>query len=81
VVWGEITNSKNNDLADLVARERLMLAPLLILIVWMGMYSNHFLRPMDASVTRIVNQLQNRNAQFADAPEIRNQNSEIRIPK
>jgi NADH-quinone oxidoreductase subunit M len=81
VIWGEITNSKNNDLRDLVGRERLMLAPLLILIVWMGMYSNHFLRPMDASVTRIVNQLQNRNAQFADAPEIRIPNSEIRIPK
>ena len=29
-----------------------MLIPLLILIVWMGMYSNHFLRPMDASVTQ-----------------------------
>jgi NADH:ubiquinone oxidoreductase subunit 4 (subunit M) len=46
-------------------RERLMLIPLLILIVWMGMYSNHFLRPMDATAAKLVRQLENRDLQFA----------------
>jgi NADH-quinone oxidoreductase subunit M len=55
VVWGEITNPHNESLADISGRERLTLAPLLILIVWMGMYSGHFLRPMDASVARLLN--------------------------
>ena len=46
--------SENESLLDLNGRERVMLIPLLILIVWMGMYSNHFLRPMDASVVEIA---------------------------
>ena len=42
-----------------------MIIPLLILIVWMGMYSNHFLRPMDASVAKIMNQLRSADVEFA----------------
>ena len=59
VVWGEITNAHNESLMDINGRERLTLVPLLILIVWMGMYSNHFLRPMDASVARLLNRVEN----------------------
>jgi NADH-quinone oxidoreductase subunit M len=54
VVWGEVTNAKNESLNDMNGRERLMLIPLLVLMVWMGIYSNHFLRPMDSSVTRLI---------------------------
>src|SRR6185295_2149080 len=54
VIWGEVTNAKNELLSDMNGREKLMIAPLLILIVWMGMYSSHFLRPMDAAVSRLV---------------------------
>lgn len=59
VMWGEITNSDNESLLDIGNRERLTLVPLLILIVWMGVYSNHFLRPMDASVANLLNRVQN----------------------
>jgi NADH-quinone oxidoreductase subunit M len=65
VVWGEITNDRNRSLADLGGRERAMLIPLLILMFWMGIYSNHFLRPMDASVNKLMNQVQNRQVQYA----------------
>jgi NADH-quinone oxidoreductase subunit M len=57
-VWGEITNPKNEALADMNGRERLMLAPLLVLIVWMGMLSSQFLRPMDNAVARIVDRVE-----------------------
>jgi len=59
VVWGEVTNPHNESLMDINAREKLTLLPLLILIVWMGVYSNHFLRPMDASVTNLLNRVEN----------------------
>jgi NADH-quinone oxidoreductase subunit M len=59
VVWGEVTNSHNDSLTDINGRERLTLVPLLILIVWMGVYSNHFLRPMDASVTSLLSRVEN----------------------
>jgi NADH-quinone oxidoreductase subunit M len=69
VIWGEITNAKNELLSDLSLREKLMIVPLLILIVWMGMYSNHFLRPMDASVNRLVQQVEKKNVEFALNPK------------
>ena len=65
VIWGEIKNEKNAGLPDLVGRERLMLIPLLIVMVWMGIYSNHFLRPMDASVAKLINQSQSGRVEVA----------------
>jgi NADH-quinone oxidoreductase subunit M len=58
VVWGEVSNPENAVLADLSGREKLTLIPLLILIVWMGIYSNHFLRPMDQSVSKLLNRVE-----------------------
>jgi NADH-quinone oxidoreductase subunit M len=65
VMWGEIRNAKNQTLSDIGARERLMIIPLLILMVWMGMYSDHFLRPMDASIMKILSQLRNSDVEYA----------------
>lgn len=65
VMWGEITNDENRDLPDLFTRERLMLIPLLILMLWMGVYSNHFLRRMDAPVAKLMNQMQSRQVEYA----------------
>ena len=65
VVWGEITNDRNRNLLDLVGRERVMLIPLVILMIWMGVYSNYFLRPMDASVMKLMNQIQDRQVEYA----------------
>jgi NADH-quinone oxidoreductase subunit M len=71
VIWGEIKNERNAGLPDLAGRERAMLIPLLIVILWMGIYSNHFLRPMDASVAKLVNQAQSGRVEFARTPEPR----------
>lgn len=57
VIWGEISNPHNETLLDIGGRERLTLVPLVILIVWMGMYSNHFLRPMDASIAKLMSRM------------------------
>jgi len=67
VIWGEITNERNATLTDLDRREKLMLIPLLIVIFWMGVYSNHFLRPMDASVAKLLNQAQSGRIEFANS--------------
>ncbi len=69
VIWGQITNAKNELLSDMNGREKLMILPLLILIVWMGMYSNHFLRPMDATVSRLVHQVEKPGIDFALNPK------------
>jgi NADH-quinone oxidoreductase subunit M len=63
VIWGEISNPHNETLLDIGGRERLTLVPLVILIVWMGMYSNHFLRPMDASIAKLMNRVEHANTE------------------
>jgi NADH-quinone oxidoreductase subunit M len=77
VIWGEINNERNANLSDLVGRERAMLIPLLIVMVWMGVYSNHFLRRMDASVAKLINQSQSGRVEYAStrwsSEEIRSQ--------
>ena len=70
VIWGEIDNERNANLLDLFGRERAMLIPLLIAIVWMGVYSNYFLRPMDASVMKLLNQSQTRQIEYAAAERV-----------
>jgi NADH-quinone oxidoreductase subunit M len=59
VVWGEVSNADNQSLRDIGSREGMTLAPLLVLIIWMGVYSSHFLRPMDASIARLLSRVEN----------------------
>jgi len=54
VIFGEVINPKNKALRDLSLRERLILVPIVVLIVWMGVYSSPFLRRMDSSVSHIL---------------------------
>jgi NADH-quinone oxidoreductase subunit M len=65
VIWGEIKNDRNATLQDLGGREFAMLVPLLIVMVWIGVYSNSFLRPMDSSVAKLLNQTQSGQVEYA----------------
>ncbi len=65
VMWGRLENDRNATLPDLVGREQAMLIPILIMIFWMGMYSSYFLRPMDASVMKLMNQTQAGRVEYA----------------
>lgn len=57
VIFGEVTNPKNKELADLDFREKLILLPLVALIFWMGIYPAAFLRKMDTSVNQVLQHL------------------------
>src|SRR5262249_24525594 len=65
VMWGRLENDRNASLRDLAGREHAMLVPILIMILWMGMYSSYFLRPMDASVMKLINQTQAGRVEYA----------------
>lgn len=56
-IFGEISHPENQELKDLNLRELLMIVPLALMIIWMGTHSATFLRPMDASVDRIIAQV------------------------
>ena len=54
VVFGPVTHSENTAMQDLSIRERLVFAPLLILIVWMGVTPQPFLDRMQPALDRTM---------------------------
>ena len=62
VVFGKVTNPANAQLLDLNAREAGLLLPLLVLMVWMGVYPRVFLDRSKASVEAVRARLATRPA-------------------
>jgi NADH-quinone oxidoreductase subunit M len=54
VMFGEVTHEENRHLIDLTLREVVVLAPVVLVIVWIGTYPQPFLTRMGASTTAIV---------------------------
>jgi NADH-quinone oxidoreductase subunit M len=57
VFHGELRLEANRGIADLRWRESLMLAPLVVLIVFIGVYPKPFLERIEPSAERVVRQL------------------------
>ncbi|AFM25436.1 NADH-quinone oxidoreductase subunit M [Desulfomonile tiedjei] len=58
VMFGKVTNPKNLGLPDLSAREVLVLVPILVFVVWIGVYPNTFLQPMAAPVKKFLSHVE-----------------------
>jgi NADH-quinone oxidoreductase subunit M len=56
VVFGKLEKEELKRMPDLSWREIAVFAPLVLVVVWMGVYPNSFLRPMHASVENLVRQ-------------------------
>jgi NADH-quinone oxidoreductase subunit M len=54
VFFGEVTNRKNEAVADLNWREVAVLAPLILFIVWIGVFPRPFLSKMETSVGHFI---------------------------
>ncbi len=54
VVFGRLTRDDLKDILDMNAREIFIFAPLVILVLWMGIYPSTFLDPMHASVAKLI---------------------------
>jgi NADH-quinone oxidoreductase subunit M len=57
VIFGTLTRADLRNILDLSPREKAIFAPLLLLVLWMGIYPSSFLRPIRASVDHIVAQV------------------------
>jgi NADH-quinone oxidoreductase subunit M len=69
VMHGPITNERVNHFEDLNKREISYLLPIVILMFWMGVYPQPFLRKMDASINKLVNQINQKKTLFTDAQQ------------
>jgi NADH-quinone oxidoreductase subunit M len=56
VIFGTITREDLRNIVDLSPREKAVFAPLVVLVLWMGLYPNSFLTPIRASVDHLVQQ-------------------------
>ena len=57
VIFGTLTRADLRSMLDLSLREKAVFAPLLALVLWMGLYPNSFLRPIQISVDHLVQQV------------------------
>jgi NADH-quinone oxidoreductase subunit M len=55
VVFGELVNEDCKQMTDLTGRERVVFAPLIVMVFWMGVYPMPFLNIMDKSVENLIN--------------------------
>ncbi|MFA6467259.1 MAG: NADH-quinone oxidoreductase subunit M [Bacteroidota bacterium] len=59
VFFGKITHDENKSLLDLNKREIALMIPILLFIVWIGVYPSTFLKASAASTKQVVVQMQN----------------------
>jgi NADH-quinone oxidoreductase subunit M len=54
VIFGKVTNPANEKLHDLSFRELVLIAPILLFIIWIGIYPNTFLKKSALATTKVV---------------------------
>jgi NADH-quinone oxidoreductase subunit M len=57
VFLGKLENPANASLSDIGKRERLLLLPIILLMLWIGVYSKPFLSRMEPSIRRVQEQI------------------------
>ncbi len=58
VIFGKLTKESLKDILDLSPREIAVFAPLVVIVLWMGIYPVPFLDAMDASVTNLIDRFE-----------------------
>jgi NADH-quinone oxidoreductase subunit M len=61
VAFGSPSSSHASHLHDLGLREMAILSPLVVMVFWIGVYPNHWLTPMHASVNHLVQHMDERS--------------------
>jgi len=62
ILYGPVTSDENRGLTDLTRREYLVLAPLVALILWLGLYPQPVLRRMEPAARAYIEKVQSRAA-------------------
>jgi NADH-quinone oxidoreductase subunit M len=68
VVFGELRHEENRRLRDLTPREWALLAPILLLIVWIGVYPKAFTARTEATVQALIAQVESKASVARGAP-------------
>jgi NADH-quinone oxidoreductase subunit M len=81
VNYGPVHNEHNRTLPDLTPREWSMTVPIVALAIFMGVYPNLFLKPMEPSVTRVIERVNgNQPAQVEVARPAVEREAKVSVP-
>ena len=79
VFFGPIQNEENREIPDIAWNEVAAMVPLVVLMVWIGLYPNYFLRKMTPSVERLLTVVEHNNAQMMYASNGRQALSPVQL--
>jgi len=70
VVFGPVTKDENRTLRDLSAREVMAVVPVIVMIIWMGVYPKPFIDRIEPTVNVLMQRLERAgaNRHMGDAP-------------
>ncbi len=71
MMFGELMHAENRRLTDLVGREIALLVPIVVLMFWIGIYPNTFLRRMDTATAYLLEQMQGKQVQTVQTHPLR----------
>jgi NADH-quinone oxidoreductase subunit M len=77
VFFGKLTNPENEHLEDLSLREWFVLAPMIALIVVMGLFPQPFLAPAKPAVDRLVQRFQAAEVRLGEGPQVGTQTTAL----
>jgi NADH-quinone oxidoreductase subunit M len=67
VVYGKATKDDVRAMPDLSLRELVMFAPMIAVVLWMGIYPASFLRPMQPTIANLIERVQSAERAHASA--------------
>ncbi|GAB4402719.1 MAG: NADH-quinone oxidoreductase subunit M [Bacteroidia bacterium] len=81
VMFGPLDKDENRQLQDLDRREIAVMVPLIILMLWMGIYARPFLRQIDLSTQPLVERVLERSGHHSGHDHEHNAEVEVEVPR
>ena len=58
MVFGEVTNNEVKEMVDVSGRELTIFIPIVLLVVWLGVYPKPYLTAMEPALAKLISQVE-----------------------
>lgn len=81
VVWGKVENPENHNLKDMSTREWVVVAPLVLLVFWIGIYPKPFFKAMEPSVLNLMDEAKAKKIKISQQYELSEKAAWVTTPE